>query len=386
VTLTDFRNSSTVNVTVILERLPKEKMMATRREFLRGAAGATAEVVFAGRGFSSALFQAPQSDAAGRRVVTVAGKRVRVIDIHAHCEFPEVAEVIKGTPLARYADSGRLFLGPKRIEQLDRLGIDTQVLHVNDFWWYSADRELATKIVEAHDKGLAAWGTNHPDRFAALTSPALQFPELAAEQLEHAVKTLKMRGAAVGPHVEGEPLSMPKYDPFWAKAQELGVVVFMHPNDVPNVVKEGGMKGRGNLNNIIGMPLETTLGLSHLIFNGTLDRFPGLKIGAAHGGGYLASYLGRTEVACQATNANCANKRKPSEYFKTQILVDSMVFSGEAIRHLVAEIGASQIVYGTDGPSTTWPDSIDTILGASITNAEKEAILGGNLVKLLKFV
>jgi hypothetical protein len=97
-------------------------MMTTRREFLRAAAAATAEVVFAARGFSSGLFQAPQSDAARRRIVTVAGKRVKVIDIHAHCEFPEVAEVIKGTPLARYADSGRLFLGPKRIEQLDRLG------------------------------------------------------------------------------------------------------------------------------------------------------------------------------------------------------------------------------------------------------------------------
>jgi aminocarboxymuconate-semialdehyde decarboxylase len=359
--------------------------MATRREFLRDVAGATAGVLFAGRGFSGALSQVPQADAAGRRIVTVAGKRVRVIDIHAHCEFPELADVIKGTPLARYADTGRLFLGPKRIEQLDRLGIDIQVLHVNDFWWYSADRQLATKIVEAHNEGLAAWCTKHPDRFAGLTSPALQFPELAAEQLEHAVKNMKMRGAAIGPHVEGESLSLPKYDPFWAKAQALGVVVFMHPNDTPHVVKEGGLKGRGNLNNIMGMPFETTLGLSRLIFDGTLDRFPGLKICAAHGGGYLASYLGRTEVACQVSaGANCANKKKPSEYLKTQILVDSMVFSSEAIRHLVAEIGANQIAYGTDGPTTSWPDSIDTILGASITDAEKEAILGGNLVKLLK--
>jgi aminocarboxymuconate-semialdehyde decarboxylase len=327
----------------------------------------------------------PQADAAKRRVVTIAGKRVKVIDVHAHCEFAEMAEVLKGTPLASYVDSGRLFLGPNRLQQLDRLGIDIQVLHVNDFWWYSADRDLATKIVDAHNAGLTAWCAAHPDRFVALTSPALQFPDLAAQQLEHAVKNLKMRGAAIGPHVEGEPLSMPKYDPFWAKAQELGVMVFLHPNDVPYVVKQDGLKGRGNLNNIIGMPLETTLGLSHLIFEGTLDRFPGLKICAAHGGGYIPSYLGRTEVACKSSNsANCANKKNPSEYLKTQIMVDSMVFSTESMRHLVAEMGASQIAYGTDGPSTTWPDSVDAILGAQITDAEKEAILGGNLTRILK--
>jgi aminocarboxymuconate-semialdehyde decarboxylase len=231
---------------------------------------------------------------------------------------------------------------------------------------------------------LAAWCSAHPDRFVALTSPALQFPDLAAQQLEHAVKNLKMRGAAIGTDVEGEPLSMPKYDPFWAKAQELGVIVFMHPNEPPNVIKQG-LKGRGDLNNIIGMPFGTTVSLSQLIFEGTFDRFPGLKICAAHGGGYIPSYLGRTEIACAVrSNANCANKKKPSEYLKSQIFVDSMVFSSEAIRHLVAEIGASQIVYGTDGPSLSWPDSIDTILGAQITDAEKEAILGGNLAKILK--
>jgi aminocarboxymuconate-semialdehyde decarboxylase len=358
--------------------------MTTRRDFLKSIAVATTGMLVSAKPARS-FFAAPQANAAAHRIVTVAGKRVKTIDVHAHCQFPEMAEVLKGTPLARYAENQtRLFLGPARLQQLDKLGIDTQVLDVNDFWWYSADRDLATKIVNAHNEGLAAWCTKYPDRFVALTSPALQFPELAAQQLEHAVKELKMCGAAVGPHVEGEPLSAPKYDPFWAKAQELDVIVFMHPNDVPYVVKQDGLKGRGNLDNIIGMPLETTLGLSHLIFDGTLDRFPGLKLCGAHGGGYLASYLGRSDVVCAMRGANCANQKMPSEYFKKQILVDSMVFISESIRNLVTQIGASQIVYGTDGPSTSWPDSIDTVLQAKISDADKEAILGGNLFKLLK--
>ena len=357
--------------------------MTSRRDFMKSVAGATAGMLVTGHGLAGAFSPAPQAGAAGRRVVTIAGKRVKVIDIHAHADFPELADVVKGTPFASNV-STRLALSPDRITLLERRGIDIQVLDVNDFWWYTADRDLATKIVDVHNKGLAAWCAAHPDRFVALTSPALQFPDLAAQQLDHAVKNLKMRGAAIGTDVEGESLSLPKYDPFWAKAQELGVIVFLHPNEPPYVIKQG-LKGRGDLNNIIGMPLGTTLCLSQLIFDGTFDRFPGLRICAAHGGGYLPSYLGRTEVACAVRgNANCANKKKPSEYLKTQIFVDSMVFSSEAIRHLVAEIGASQIVYGTDGPSLSWPDSVDTILGAQITDAEKEAILGGNLAKILK--
>jgi aminocarboxymuconate-semialdehyde decarboxylase len=98
----------------------------------------------------------------------------------------------------------------------------------------------------------------------------------------------------------------------------------------------------------------------------------------------MPSYLGRTEVACDVRqNAGCVNKKKPSEYLKQQIYVDSMVFSPEGVRHLVAEVGASQVVYGTDIP-LVWPDTIDAILGAQITDAEKEAILGGNLSKLLR--
>jgi aminocarboxymuconate-semialdehyde decarboxylase len=365
--------------------------MPNRRAFIKGMAGATAGVVATARRFLDAATQpievrgqdhAPAGSPVMHREIGVGGKRSKVIDVHAHATIPEVAEVVRGTPLERYAQSGRA-LGPDRIQELDRRGIDIQLLDINTFWWYAADRDLAAKIVDVHDKGLAAWCNSHQDRFRALTSPALQFPDLAAQQLEHAVRDLRMVGAAVGGHVQGEPLSDPKYDPFWAKAQELDVMVFMHPNNAENLTREGALKGRGDLENVVGNPLETTVFLSHMIYDGVLDRFPNLKLCAAHAGGYMPSYLGRSEVACDVRqNAGCVNRKKPSAYLKRQIYVDSLVFSAEGIRHLVAEVGASQIVYGTDIPFV-WPDTIDAILGAHITDAEKEAILGGNLSKLL---
>src|SRR5258708_11538845 len=188
------------------------------------------------------------------------------------------------------------------------------------------------------DEKMAEWWAADPDGYVGLSSVSLQFPDLAAEQLEYAVKKLGVRGAAVGGHVLGEDISAPKYDPFWAKAQELGVVVFMHPQSAENVILKDGLKGRGDLGNIIGNPLETTVFLTRMMFNGTLDRFPGLKICAAHGGGYLPSYLGRTEVACKMRpNADCANKKLPSEYLKKNIMVDTIVITEVGLRHVGAE-------------------------------------------------
>lgn len=346
--------------------------MRNRRQFVQGLAASMA-----------ACGMLRDAGAQARREVRVGGKRVKVVDIHAHATFPEVADVIKEGPLMRFARTARA-LGPDRIQELDKRGIDIQVVEVNTFWWYDADRDLAAKIVQTHDEGLARWCAAHKDRFIAFTSPALQFPDLAVEQLDHAVQQLGMRGVAIGGHVKGEPLSTPKYDPFWAKVQDLGLLVFMHPNDSENIAKPGSLDGSGDLNNVIGNPLETTLFLSRMILDGTLDRFPRLKICAAHGGGYIASYLGRTDVTCDVRqNSKCANKKHPREYFRDQILADSMVFSPEGVRHLVAEMGPKQVVYGTDMPFV-WPDTVDAILQAEIPDAQKEAILGGNLVRLLR--
>jgi len=158
----------------------------------------------------------------------------------------------------------------------------------------------------------------------------------------------------------------------------------MHTNGSANIIRENGLAGRGGLGNIVGNPLETTVFLSRLIFDGTFDKFPALKVAGAHGGGFLPSYLGRTEVACQRQGQNCIIKKKPSDYMKQNIIADTMVFSNEGLRHLVAEMGVSQVVFGTDIPFA-WPVNVDLVVDhPTLSNADKEAILGGTLVKLLR--
>jgi aminocarboxymuconate-semialdehyde decarboxylase len=270
--------------------------------------------------------------------------------------------------------------------QMDRAGVDIELLTQQGAFWYNVkDRELARAICKVQNEGTAAVVAKYPDRFIGMASMPLQFPDIAAEMLEDGVKRLGLKGGGISAGVipgDKEP-SAPEWDVLWAKAQELGVIFFMHPGG--DTGTDAKLRGKGNLGNTIGNPLETTIFLSHLMYEGVFDRFPGLKIVAAHAGGYLPSYMGRTDGACVRQPETCSAKKRPvDDYFRTQILADTMIFREEGLRHMVAEMGAGQLVYGTDTPFT-WPVNIDFILNAKfLSDAQKEAILGGTILKLLK--
>jgi aminocarboxymuconate-semialdehyde decarboxylase len=352
--------------------------MPNRRDFFKSVAGVAAGACLIERAGTASHAQAPT-----RRQVSIGGKRIRVIDVHAHTNIP-ITEVVKGTPFEKQG-AGNPGL-EQRLVAMDKQGVDLQALSINGFWWYGIqDRGLARAVCNAQNEGLAQWVKKYPDRFVAMASVPLQFPDLAAQIMQDAVTRLGARGVTMGGHINGESPSLEKFDPFWAKAAEMGELVFMHPGGADNIIREDAWKGRGDLGNIIGNPLETTYFLTRLMFDGVFDRHPRLRVCGAHAGGYLPSYVMRTDVACEVrNNANCANKKRPKEYLRSQILIDTMVFSDEGLRHLVAEVGVGQIVYGTDNPFN-WPVTVDLVLNAPfLNNAEKEQILSGNLTKLLR--
>jgi predicted TIM-barrel fold metal-dependent hydrolase len=362
--------------------------MTTRRQFLKTAATA-AGVVFCGCGWTPAL--RAQQAAPARLPVTVGGMRVKTVDVHAHCLFREAAALLPAeearglTPPIRDAQQAYLVI-EERLKSMDAQAVDLEILSVNPFW-YGKDRDLAGKIVGIHNEKLAELVAAHPDRFAAFASLTLQEPELAIHELETAMKKQGLRGAAIGDSVAGAEFSDPKFDPVWAKAEELGAVLFIHPQGVPELAQR--LKGNGWLANTIANPLGTTIALQHLIFEGTLDRYPGLKILAAHGGGYLASYAARSDHACFVGEGLCNKdiklKKAPTEYLK-QLYYDSLVFTPEALRHLVTEVGASQIMLGSDNPYRWEGHPADHILATTtLSEEEKAAILGGNAAKLFGF-
>ncbi len=317
-----------------------------------------------------------------RREVVVGGKRVKTVDVHAHCAVPAAMAL-----LGRKVETEALLQStmPERLAAMDAQGIDVEALSINPYW-YAADRDVAQKLIQIQNEALAEICAAAPDRFVAFASVALQHPDLAVEQLEQGVKRYGLRGAGLGGSVEGRELSDPAFHPFWARAEQLDVLVFIHPQGTAELERTGRLAGNGLLTNTIGNPLETTIALSHLIFEGTLDRFPGLKICAAHGGGYLPSYAARSD-AVQTTfpkRMTGALKKRPTEYLR-QLYFDTIVFTPEALRHLAAEAGAGQIVMGTDYPFPWTSTSVDHILGTpGLSDAEKVAMLGGTAQALLR--
>lgn len=372
--------------------------MPGRRKFLKNLAGASAGFCFVNCGLSRALAAAQRAaESSTRRSFAINGRGVRTIDIHAHC-YVDLHDLTAGHPEALVPNGGPAtfngpFLSPTtevdaRLRHMDQHGIDIQAVSLAPAYNYWAERDLAAKIVSRQNEQIAALCAAHPDRFVGLGGLALQHPDLAVEQMEHGVKQLGFRGFEIGGSVNGDELANPKFNPVWAKAEELGIILLLHPATFVEGLKR--FQGNGFLPNIVGNPLETTVALTHLIFDGTLDRYPGLKIVGCHGGGYLPSYMGRTDHCAELSDRCKPGKKHPSEYFKGQLYCDSVVFTAEGLRHVIAEVGADHVLFGTDFPFDVEdpymgdPREAEFILSVpGLSDVERRAIVGENAAKLL---
>jgi aminocarboxymuconate-semialdehyde decarboxylase len=344
-------------------------------------ASTLAGIAFVGCAMTAAA--SPPTQKGRRREVVVNGRRVKTVDVHAHCIVPAAAKLINH-PL----EAPGLLMDDTstRIAAMDAQGIDVEALSINPYW-YRAERDVAADLIRIQNETLVEFCAAKPDRFVAFATVALQHPDLAAAQVEHAVKKLGFRGVGVGGSVAGEELANPRFHPFWAKCEELGVLVFMHPLGTRELEPSGRLDGSGLLTNTIGNPLETTIALSHLIFEGTLDRFPGLKICAAHGGGFLPSYANRSDAVCRTfpDRVGPLPKKNPTAYLRDgQLFFDTIVFTPEALRHLIAETGSGQIMIGTDYPFPWTSTEVDLVMKTpGLSDDERVAILGGTAARLL---
>jgi aminocarboxymuconate-semialdehyde decarboxylase len=338
------------------------------------------------------------------RAVSPPRQRSLCIDLHCHVLIPQVEELVADHP-ARKEELDKLALATgsasvlhnvtsmlpaagarmttldKRLGDMDAMGIDIQAISPSPSqFYYWADPELATAIVQRCNQQIADICARHPHRLVGLGSVALQHPRLAAEQLEHAVRQLGLRGVEISSSAAGRELDDPQFDAFWAVAERLGCLIFLHPFGTTL----GPRLNRYYLSNVIGQPLETTIALSHLIYGGVLDRFPRLRICAAHGGGYLPFYIGRSEHAYRVRPEARRMTRSPAQYLR-QLWFDTVVYDPLALRHLIDRVGATQLVVGTDYPFDMGMyrvhEAIEAIPGLSV--AERAGILGLNAAGLL---
>jgi aminocarboxymuconate-semialdehyde decarboxylase len=344
------------------------------------------------------------TEARGAGAIARRGKGSLTVDVHAHAFVPEVEQLVAGRPEklaepeqqrrlvgdASYEQNLRRMLpaaAPKltsveqRLKDMDAMGIDVQLVSpTSTQHYYWAEPDLARAIVRTTNERIAEVCARYPDRLVALGNIALQHPELASEQLTYCLHTLGMKGVEISSSVNGRELDDPLFETFWAKAEELGALVFLHPFGT----SLGERVNRFYLQNVIGQPIETTIALSHLIFGGVLDRHLGLKLLAAHGGGYLPSYIGRANHAWQARPDSHTMQHAPAEYLK-RIYFDTLVYEPEGLRHLISEVGTGQIMAGTDYPFDMGSYDPHGLLAAvpGLSDGERHAILGGNALRLL---
>jgi aminocarboxymuconate-semialdehyde decarboxylase len=329
------------------------------------------------------------------------GERLRVVDAHCHVLSQAAEEVVRDYPQKK-AEPANLteMLGeasvkhnaammdtvlPKltslatRLADMDAMGVDIQILSPSPTqYYYWADRDLTAELVSKQNETIAAACEAHPGRFAGLAAVSLQFPELAAQQLDHCVRELGFKGAEISSHVSGTEIADPQFAPFWQKAEELGAVIFLHPLGVT-------LRDRLRehyLANIIGVPLETTIALSHLIYGGILDDYPRLKILAAHGGGFFSHFGGRFDHGWEVRPECRHCKHPPSEYLK-RIYFDTIVHEPSQLRLLVERVGARRLILGTDYPFDMGCfDPLEFVQSSGLSEIECVRILAQNATEL----
>jgi aminocarboxymuconate-semialdehyde decarboxylase len=345
-----------------------------------------------------------KAKAASGKVVRDRKGRSQRIDIHCHYLNPEVQAKITPFDPAQY-DPSRVYANaltrevnvkqmkdraPKlstietRLKDMDRMGIDIQAVSpAPNQCSYWAEPGFGLEISRMVNDRLAEIVTTWPERFVGLGTVPLQNVDMAVAELERCVKKLGLRGVEINPNVNGMDLTDPKLnlDKFFAKVQELGVVIFMHPLGFT----QGERFMDHYFNNVIGNPLETTVAVSHLIFDGVMERHPKLKIVLPHAGGYLAHYWARMDHAHRARpDCHTVIKKAPSSYLK-KFYFDTITFDRDMLRHLIDKWGEDHVLLGTDYPYDMGEVDpvglIDSV--ARLSRADKDRIMGGNAAKLL---
>jgi aminocarboxymuconate-semialdehyde decarboxylase len=348
---------------------------------------------------------APRSAATGSsggRKIVKRGNKSFAVDLHCHVHTPAADEIAKQTavpppdPMQRFGSQrtadrqralrqeldAKLTSIKQRLSDMDKMGIDVQAISTSPMqYYYRIETELCQQTSRVINENLASIVAAHPDRFVALGTVPMQEPELAVRELEYCHKQLGFRGMEIGTNIRRVELSDARFDPLWAKAQELGSVIFMHPSGHTDTSRQGPHF----LTNVIGNPLDTTYAISHIVFGGVLERFPKVKFVAAHGGGYIGHYPARMDHAYRV-RPECHDfiKRTPNHYMK-KIYYDTMVFGEPQLQHLVNLWGADHVVIGTDYPyDMGYYKPVDFVnRTAKLSRAQKDQIIGGNAAKLL---
>ena len=329
-------------------------------------------------------------------------RKVKRVDVHSHVLPREMMAAIRSRPRdyqMRVEGSGEqeIFIRDDRhstpvyaefhdaeakVAGMDRRGIDISVISVTPvvfFYWLDADAGLAA--ARLLNDGIARMVAARPERLRGMATLPIQDPDAAIIELERVVREHGFRSVELGCRVRGELLTEPRFRPVLRRAQELGVFVFTHPYVAGSLPPDLGCYYLGNL---AGLPLDTALMAAHLMFSGVLDELPDLDIILAHGGGYLPYQIGRLEHGYRVRKEPRANASSSPLKLLRRFHFDALTHDADALRFLVAKVGAERVMIGTDAPfDMAEEDPLAMINALQLTDRQSEQILGLNALALL---
>lgn len=343
--------------------------------------------------------------ASSRVAAKSAAGKTKVVDLHCHYLSPEVNaktshlnaaqhdatyvfadELTRETNIKQMKTRGPKLTGvTERLVDMDRMGVDVQAVCPAPYhFFYFTEPDYGAQLARQVNEGIAKLVAQTPGRFVGLGTVPLQDSQMAIRELDYCVKELGMRGVEICTNVNGKNLTDPslKLDKFFARAEELGILIFMHPLGYT----QADRLTHHYFNNVIGNPLDSTVAVSHLIFDGVMARYPKLKVLVAHGGGFVAHYWARMDHAWRARpDCRTVIKRPPSSYLE-KFYFDTITFDPEMLKRLIDRYGADHVVLGTDYPYDMGDDDPLGLVAQvkRLPRASRDLIVGGNAARLLK--
>jgi aminocarboxymuconate-semialdehyde decarboxylase len=318
---------------------------------------------------------------------------MQAIDVHAHFVPATAVEKACADP-ATYGlqhNDGKLVFEGSRPAELNPLLCDVQkrpgakvdvqlVGNWMDATGYSLPANKGAAWSRLFNQELAAIARQKPERFRTLASLPMQDPSRAAEELEHAVKELGMKGAMIGTNVAGRNYDEPGFEPVWRKASELQVPLVLHPyNTVPT-----DRLSKYHFANLLGNPFDTLIAAASLIFGGVCDRFPELKVVLLHGGGHLPYQAGRLNHGYKVRPEAKTPKKLPTDYLRW-FRYDTIIHWPKALAYLIDVVGPDRVMLGSDDPFDMGDMEPGAIVAAcGCAGADADRVIGGNAQELFR--
>ena len=295
------------------------------------------------------------------------------------CEpgFRKMGEsILADTPGNAVLHRRLLDIGQGRIDRMDAIGIDVQVLSLTSPGVQVFAPALATRLAAAANDALAAAVNRYPTRFAGLGAIAPQDPTAAAREIER-IKKLGLRGLIINSHTFGEYLDQPKYSVIFEAAEAARLPIYLHPREpAPSMIQpylDYGLYFAG-----WGFAAETGLHAMRLIMSGLFDRYPLLKIILGHMGEGIPFWLQRIDnryLLQVKIGAVSKLPRLPSEYFLQNFVITTAgVTSAPALRLAIEVLGAERVLFAADYPYEDDADAVAFIRNTSVSSRERELI------------